>query len=125
MARDLDFPIELRFCPTVREADGLAMSSRNSYLTDEQRQQAPVVYASLQLAGQLIKRGERDVMDIVRQMTSLIGSRSHGVVDYIEIRDAADLSPLTTIDRAAVMALAVNFGTTRLIDNVVVDVDGR
>ena len=120
MIRDLDFGIELVVVPTVREHDGLAMSSRNTYLTAEQRRQAPVLFRSLRHAEELVNKGERSSERIIGAMRDLIQGQSSGIIDYISVADAETLEELTQCEggRPAVISLAVRFGSTRLIDNV-------
>jgi pantoate--beta-alanine ligase len=108
-------------CPTIREADGLAMSSRNVYLSTEQRQAAPVLYKSLQLAKELFTNGEKNAEVILGQMTALIQKEPLGKIDYISISDTETLAPLKTIKKAALVSMAVKFGNTRLIDNVILE----
>jgi len=122
MTADLNFPVEIVVCPTVREADGLAMSSRNRYLTLEQRLVAPALFRSLQTAAAAI-RGRRPPADDVRAMiqAQLAVEVPEGVVDYIKLVDPDDLCDVQTTDRPVLIALAVRLGAARLIDNMVVD----
>jgi pantoate--beta-alanine ligase len=121
MIRDLDFDVELVRCPIVREQDGVAMSSRNSYLTAAERRAAPVLRQSLLAAGQAIERGERDGSTIARRLREAIEAEPLARVDYAEVVDAETLVPLERIDRAALLAVAVRIGRARLIDNLVVE----
>jgi pantoate--beta-alanine ligase len=121
MAIDLNMNLKVIVCPTVREADGLAMSSRNVYLSTEQRQTAPVLYKSLQLAKELFTNGEKNAEVILGQMTALIQKEPLGKIDYISISDTETLAPLKTIKKAALVSMAVKFGNTRLIDNVILE----
>lgn len=123
MVSDLNLPIEV--CPVsiVREEDGLALSSRNVFLTPEQRQEAKVLSQSLNEAERSLEAGERSAREIEKQLRARISSQCQGVIDYVEVRDAGDLSEVTTIERPVVIALAVKFGSTRLIDNKVVEVE--
>lgn len=118
MVRDLNYPIEIVICPTVREADGLAMSSRNTYLTPEQRAAAPVIHRSLQLAARAFADGERKAARLVELVEENLSGEPLAKVQYIACTDRHTLLPVETIDRAAVISLAVYFGATRLIDNV-------
>jgi pantoate--beta-alanine ligase len=95
------------------------MSSRNGYLTPSQRAEAPVLKRSLDDAGVAVRAGQRDPRALERMIAARISAESTGVIDYVEALDAEDLSPVTVIDRPIVVALAVKFGSTRLIDNVV------
>jgi len=105
-------------CPTIREPDGLAMSSRNVYLNPEQRKAAPVLNKSLLLAKELFIGGQRDAAVILKQMTSLIQKEPLADIDYISISDTATLAELKTISQSALISMAVRFGNTRLIDNI-------
>jgi len=122
MVRDLNFPVEIVPCPTVREADGLAMSSRNALLTAEQRRQAPVLYNALAEARKLIETGARDSMALKQVMADVLSRADLAQVDYVEIVDAETLSPVETIQGECLIALAVRFGQVRLIDNIRVTV---
>lgn len=123
MVRDLNFDIEIVPMPIVREKDGLAMSSRNRYLSSEEREVALVLYRSLSLARKLIDEGERDADSVISQMRGLIEAvRSPrrgplAKIDYVEIVDAHNLEKLTKIKGDVLIALAVFIGNTRLIDN--------
>jgi pantoate--beta-alanine ligase len=122
MVRDLNFDIEIVVVPTVREPDGLAMSSRNSYLTPDERRQAVVLYQALRHAEQLIKDGERDARKVKRAMRRIIQTSSSGRIDYVEIVDTNYLKPIQLIKNEILIALAVYFGRARLIDNLIVRV---
>jgi pantoate--beta-alanine ligase len=119
MVRDLDFPIEIRICPIVRESDGLAMSSRNRYLSHDERKQAAILKKSLDLATELLQSGERSAKRIRQRMRELISTEPLANIDYIEIVDSESLGPIDVIDHPALAALAVRFGRARLIDNSV------
>ena len=121
MAADLNFPLEIIKGPIVREPDGLAMSSRNSYLDAEQRRQALALYKSLAAAKAAITAGEREAAAVRALILKTIEQSPQAVVDYIEISDARNLNEITFIDRPVLIALAVYFGKTRLIDNLVVE----
>ncbi|MBI5415394.1 MAG: pantoate--beta-alanine ligase [Candidatus Omnitrophica bacterium] len=120
MARDLNFPVAVRVCPTVREADGLAMSSRNQYLPAGQRREAAVLYRALREARQGVAAGNRSSAGIAGGIRSRIGRESSGRIDYIECVDADTILPLKRIQGKTIIALAVWFGKTRLIDNIIV-----
>lgn len=122
MVRELNFPVQIVRVPIVREADGLAKSSRNVYLDAEQRRQALVLNRALQEADNHLQRGERDAGRLKEIMREVITSSPQAAIDYVEIYDAVDLSEMERIDRKALMALAVKFGSTRLIDNRLVEV---
>lgn len=122
MVKDLNIPVKLIAAPTIREADGLAMSSRNSYLTEEQRAQAPVLYRSLQEGAAQILAGERNP-DVIRdEIMKRISEESKGKIEYVELRNADNLAQIESISCTVVIALAVHFGATRLIDNIIVEV---
>lgn len=120
MVRDLNFDVELIIAPTMREPDGLAMSSRNTYLNSQQRTEAVVLFQALKLAEQRVKDGVRECGTIVNEMKQLITSRSSGVIDYISFADNNSLQELEKLQlrQSVLVSLAVKFGTTRLIDNV-------
>ena len=120
MVRDLNFPLEIIGSETVREPDGLALSSRNVYLTPDERAQAPVLRRALLLAGKRVRHGEREVETLRAALENELATAHLARVDYAEIVDADDLQPVARIERPAVLALAVYFGRTRLIDNLVV-----
>lgn len=119
MVCDLNFDIEIVSGPTVREPDGLAMSSRNNYLTPKQRASALTLYKSLVKAKDLLKNGVKDAGEIIQAATKLIASCPETRIDYISICDPESLDDIKTIDKPALMALAVNVGKTRLIDNMI------
>jgi len=119
MIADLNMNLEIVVVPTVRESDGLAMSSRNSYLNPEERQSATVLFGALSLARQLWQFGEKDASKIKYEMEVLIQKEPLAQIDYVSIADAATLEELDVIDRPALVSLAVRIGKTRLIDNIV------
>ncbi|AGA67660.1 pantothenate synthetase [Desulfitobacterium dichloroeliminans LMG P-21439] len=121
MVQDLNFPLEVIAVPIVREEDGLAMSSRNVYLTPEQRTEALVLQRSLTEAEKWVHQGERSAQVIAEQIKAKITNETSGEVDYVEIRSADDLSALATLQGKVLIALAVRFGSTRLIDNKVLE----
>ena len=120
MVGDLNMPLEIRICPIVREPDGLAMSSRNKYLSPDERQRAVCLYQSLTNCKEQIDAGQRDMMTLVTQMKAMIEPQG-GRIDYIEVVDAETLMPLSTLKGRVLVALAVFFGKTRLIDNLLLD----
>ena len=119
MVADLNMNLEIMVAPTVRESDGLAMSSRNVYLNPQERRAATVLFKALTLAQQLQERGEKNAETIRQEMTSLINKEPLAKIDYVSIADAQTLEELSEIDRPAVASLAVKIGKTRLIDNIV------
>ncbi|MFQ5805639.1 MAG: pantoate--beta-alanine ligase, partial [Phycisphaerae bacterium] len=121
MVRDLDLPIEVVGCPTVREADGLAVSSRNAYLNQVQRVQARCLYRSLSEAKALIERGETKATAVVGAMRRIIDEAGPARIDYISVVDPESMQPAERIERRVLIALALRIGSTRLIDNLQVD----
>ena len=120
MVADLDMNLEIIAVPTVREPDGLAMSSRNTYLNPEERKAAVVLYQAINLVQKLWGQGEKDAQKIRWQMTDLIQKQPLAKIDYISIADAETLDELETVRPPALVSLAIKIGRTRLIDNVVV-----
>jgi pantoate--beta-alanine ligase len=123
MVEDLDLPIELRVCPIVREADGLAMSSRNAYLSLGGRQRALVLYRSLQLASELVRQGQRDPRTIAERMRAVITTAEDARIDYIALVDPDTLEPVGRITSPTLAALAVRIENTRLIDNCLLNAE--
>lgn len=121
MVKDLNFDIEIVGSPTVRESDGLALSSRNSYLTSAQRINALCLYKSLMKAKTLVKNGMTDAAQIIAEASNLIRAHQETAIDYIAICDPATLVNMQTVDRPTLMALAVMVGKTRLIDNLLLN----
>jgi pantoate--beta-alanine ligase len=122
MARDLDLPVTVVGCPLVREADGLAMSSRNAYLTPDERVAAPALHAALTAAADAVRAGERNAATVVDLVQARVAAEPLLASEYVEIRDADTLEPLTTLTGSFVVALAARAGRARLIDNVVIRV---
>ncbi|AKJ42340.1 pantoate--beta-alanine ligase [Pragia fontium] len=122
MVRDLNIDVQVIGCPIVREADGLAKSSRNSYLNAEQRQAALCLSQAIMLGQQLVQHGERNCQKITSSMQSIITQQPLARVDYITIVDAETLSPIEQIHQSILCAIAVYIGNTRLIDNFIVDI---
>ncbi|MEO0080478.1 MAG: pantoate--beta-alanine ligase [candidate division WOR-3 bacterium] len=122
MVRDLNFDIRLVVVPTKREPDGLALSSRNVYLSPEERKEAPVLFRALVLAKKLIRAGERNPARVKKAMRRLIQSQPKARIDYIEITDTREIVPVRRIKGEVLIALAVFFGRTRLIDNLILRV---
>ncbi len=122
MVIDLNMTLAIQVCPTAREPDGLAVSSRNKYLNPEQRAQATCLYRALQTCLTLVKQGMRETEPLIASMTEVLNEVSHGGIDYISISDTQTLQPLARIEEEALVALAVHLGPARLIDNILVDV---
>jgi len=121
MVADLNFSVEIRSCPTVRDKDGLALSSRNQYLTAQERQQAVCLYRALNHAREIIASGAQNAAAVIAAMTEIVEQSSHARIDYISIVDNELLQPVELINRPVLVALAIHFGSTRLIDNIVVE----
>jgi pantoate--beta-alanine ligase len=119
MVRDLNLGIRIIGVPTVREPDGLAMSSRNTYLSEEERRSSLSLFESLQRARQAVTEGVRDAEALIRSTSELIASYPHTKIDYVAVCDPDTLEDVNRIDRPALMALAVWVGGTRLIDNTI------
>jgi pantoate--beta-alanine ligase len=117
MVSDLNFPIEIIVAPIVRESDGLAMSSRNTYLSPAERKQAPVIFQALTAAAELVGKGERKSANIEESISKKIAAASLAQIEYIQIVSEKNLQPVATIEPGAFVAVAVWFGKTRLIDN--------
>lgn len=124
MVKDLGFDVEIIVAPIVREQDGLAMSSRNIYLSAQERLEAPVLSAALRHAEAIIGKGERDSGTITAELTRLIQTKPTAAIDYVELVDAESLTSIKRVEPGipVLIALAVRFGTTRLIDNTIVTV---
>lgn len=118
MVRDLDLPVELAICPIVREADGLAMSSRNRYLSPEERRQALVLSRALHTAEALVQKGERNAALLLETMRGVFATETAVKVDYLAVVDAETLLPMEDVRAGALVAVAAYVGTTRLIDNI-------
>ena len=121
MARDLNLDTEIVVCRIVREADGLAMSSRNAYLAGEERKAATVLYRALQAAQGEIGAGERDALQLQNAMRKVLQAEPWARVDYAVIVDAETFDPVVRISRPAYALLAVHIGKTRLIDNILIE----
>jgi pantoate--beta-alanine ligase len=118
MATDLNFPVEVVGCPLVREPDGLAMSSRNAYLTAEQRDAARVLSRALTAATEAVRKGERGAAAIVALVEEMVATEPLVHLEYAEVRDATELTAVDRIDGCVLVALAARVGSTRLIDNI-------
>ena len=119
MVSDLNMNLEIIVSPTVRESDGLAMSSRNTYLNPQERKAATVLFQALSRAQEMREKGESKAEHLRQEMTSLISKEPLATIDYISVADAQSLEELDKIDRPALISLAVRIGKTRLIDNVI------
>jgi pantoate--beta-alanine ligase len=119
MVRDLDWPIELAVVPTVREPDGLALSSRNAYLDPEQRRRATALSGALQEAHVAFRGGERSAKAIETRMRRFLESFPDVQVEYIAVAEPDALAPVTEVQATTIVALAARVGLTRLIDNII------
>ena len=123
MVGQLDMPVELKITAIEREPDGLARSSRNSYLSDDERPRAAFIYRGLRSALERVRAGERNPSTLVGVVESELLEGGVDAVEYVELLDTVDLSPLATVAGKAILAVAARVGSTRLIDNVVFRVD--
>ncbi len=121
MVADLNMPLKIVVCPTVREKNGLAMSSRNQYLTPQQRKDAAHIYKSLQKCRQMIKQGETNAKKIATEMRKILRQIPSSKIQYISIVDAETLQSIYKITGKVLAAVAVKIGPTRLIDNILID----
>ncbi|MDT0014375.1 pantoate--beta-alanine ligase [Listeria cossartiae subsp. cayugensis] len=126
LVEDYFFPVNLRIIATVREADGLAKSSRNVYLTETERKEAPVIHAALQLGRALIESGETDETKIVQVMTDKINEQtSHEKIAYLALYAYPEFTPVTDWSKGIIIAAAVKYSKARLIDNELINVKRR
>jgi len=125
MVADLNMPLEIVVCPTVREPDGLAISSRNQYLSPQERGQAPVIHRALRRCEELVESGERNASVIVEAMRKVLGEAPALQVEYVSLVDAESLEAVDRVKGRVLVAIAARLGSTRLIDNIVVDKTGR
>jgi pantoate--beta-alanine ligase len=122
MARDLDFDLEIVACPTVREPDGLAMSSRNSYLSESQRTDAVVISQALFEARDMIAAGQTQADKVIDHIRTRIVAVAQADIDYLAVVDSNTLGDLEILNGSVLIAVAVKFGNTRLIDNLAIDI---
>ena len=123
MTADLDVPVTIRICPTIREESGLAKSSRNQYLNDDQRVQATSLSRALKEAVSLIKSGKKETSELIGAMETIIKTAGPCRIDYISVNDLETLEEVSRVQKPVVIALAVNIGPARLIDNIMVDAE--
>jgi pantoate--beta-alanine ligase len=121
MAKDLNLDVEVVVCPIVREPDGLALSSRNTYLGAEERKAATVLYRALEAARQEVAAGVRDSLELQRAIGKVLDSEPRASVNYVEIVDAESFEPVKRVMRRSYALLAVHIGRTRLIDNMLIE----
>jgi pantoate--beta-alanine ligase len=121
MVRELNFKVEIITCPIVRESNGIALSSRNKYLSDEERKSATVLYKALKYGENLIMQGNYDSAYIKKEMKDIICQEKDVLIEYVEVVSANDLKDLKMIKKPALLALAVIIGRARLIDNLLIN----
>jgi pantoate--beta-alanine ligase len=121
MVNDLNMPLVVHGCPIIRESDGLAKSSRNTYLSAEERQSALVLSKSIKLGESMVQNGERDSQKVVSAMVELISSEPLAKIDYVKVVDLKTMQQVQTIEKPILCAIAVYIGKTRLIDNFIVE----
>jgi len=121
MVTDLNMPVEIVVCPTVRRPDGLAISSRNQYLTEQQKKDAAYLYKSLQKCREMIDAGVTDSKTIIAKMREILNQASAIKIEYISIVDAEMVQPIDHVAGTVLAAVAVRIGSARLIDNILVD----
>ncbi|MFA4838051.1 MAG: pantoate--beta-alanine ligase [Candidatus Neomarinimicrobiota bacterium] len=119
MVTDLNFPVQIVVAPIVREADGLAMSSRNVYLSPEERRQAPVIFRALMLVKEFVSNGNQDAFTVAELIRRTIGESPLAEIEYVEIVNSITLENVQNIEPGTFVAVAVRFGKTRLIDNMI------
>ena len=124
MAADLDLPVEVVACPLVREPDGLALSSRNAYLSADDRRAAPILFRALRSAADAVVAGERDPVKLTARIREIVATEPKVELEYVEARDAASIAPIERVEGEVLLALAARLGVTRLIDNVRISVVG-
>lgn len=122
MVRDLNANIEIIGCPIIREDDGLAKSSRNTYLSSEERQAATVLNKALIAGKQMVEEGEKSALAVKTRIEDIISKEPHAKIDYVEITDWNSIEPVDIIDGSILCAIAVYIGNTRLIDNFIYEV---
>jgi len=121
MVADLNMPLEIAVCPTIREQDGLAVSSRNQYLTCKQRKDATLIYKSLQKCQTMIESGVTETQEIMAQMRKILNQIPSGKIEYVSIVDAETLENIDQVEDKVLPAVSVRIGSARLIDNILVD----
>ncbi len=120
MVRDLDVPVAIVPCPTMREADGLALSSRNIYLGPEDRAAAPALFRALQAAERLAKNGVRDAEELRQAMRAVLAAEPRATIDYVSVADPDTFAEIDQVETSALLSLAARVGRARLIDNITV-----
>ena len=125
MVADTNLPLRIEICPTVREADGLAMSSRNKYLSIAERKDALLLHKALTEGKQMVADGVSDCAQLTAAMTAILESSPVVATEYLSIVDADNLKKIDKVEKAALIAVAAKVGSTRLIDNIIVDLNKR
>lgn len=123
MVRDLNFDIEIVGCPIIREEDGLAKSSRNTYLSDEERKAAVILNQSLKIGKEMVEKGEKDAAKVKEAIVKNLTTEPLAKIDYVEVVDFNTIEPISTIKGSVLTAIAVYIGKTRLIDNFIVNTE--
>ncbi len=123
MVTDLNMDLEIVICPTVREDSGLALSSRNKYLSPEEKKDAQLLYSSLKICETMADEGIRDCKKLIQAIRQELGKSTRIKIEYVSITDTRKLQDIERIDRSALVSLAVKIGTTRLIDNILLDLN--
>ncbi len=123
MVRDLNFDIEIVGCPIIREEDGLAKSSRNTYLSEEERKAAVILNQSLKIGKEMVEKGEKDAAKVKEVIVKNLTTEPLAKIDYVEVVDFDTIEPITTIKGSVLTAIAVYIGKTRLIDNFIVNTE--
>lgn len=121
MVADLNVDVEVIGCPIIREADGLAKSSRNTYLSSEERKAALILSKSLKLGYELIKNGETDSKKVIKAISNSISTEPLAKIDYVDVVDFGTITPVNKIGKSVLVAIAVYIGKTRLIDNFIIE----
>ena len=121
MVRDLNFDIEIVGCPIIREADGLAKSSRNSYLSPEERKAAVILHKALEKGKELVLNGEKSAKAVIDTVTQIINSEPLAKIDYVQVVDFPNIKVVEDINGDILTAVAVYIGKTRLIDNFIIE----
>jgi pantoate--beta-alanine ligase len=124
MSADLDLPVEVVGCPLVREADGLALSSRNAYLSADERRAAPVLFRALRAVADAVTGGRRDAAGVREIVETTVATEPSVDLEYVEVRDAEELGPIVDLEGDVLIALAARLGATRLIDNIGLTIRG-
>ena len=125
MAADLNMPLEIVVCPTVREKDGLAISSRNKYLSEQERKEAAKIYRSLEKCREMAEAGVTDSNEIIAQMRFILQQIKDGRIEYVSIVDAETLESVDKITGRVIAAVAIKLGPARLIDNILMETSGQ